>query len=252
MKFNTGKFTVIAIAAFALVLLGGTGFAIFQKKRQPELPEESLIDDFAESKWGADWKKRPRSLDSLVGEISTKMDFPDRLYAIAAEANISLPGKIIIHHEPGGLRATGGSSRWYPPEGFKLIYADGQPTGSLRGDPRALACLAYLVGQSNLGELHHIGMFHWDPTTPDFGHDGGYGIDLTRDSEMNALIEAAKKVSMPIGWISKNHDGDGWPIFQLRNGVKTLVGHSSIDHSSHFHVVLPRPQWAQTFAVRDY
>jgi len=146
-------------------------------------------------------------------------------------------------------RDRGSGGRWYPPAGFKLRYA-GTLQGSVRGDARALVILARLCEIADLGELSHLGMYVWQGGVGDVTHDYGYAIDITdspkytKKEVMDRLIEAARSINAPIAWISSQQDGNIWPMYQLRNGSITRFSFSRQNHHSHYHLVLPRPNFA--------
>lgn len=140
-----------------------------------------------------------------------------------------------------------------PGAGQYQFYYGGNPAKSISGDPRALYCLDHLMRISGLKELHHAGMLPkvqaGAGTKGDFGHLSGCGIDLTRPAETNALIEAARVAHMPLMWISRTRvPGKGWPVFVLAESKKVgPLFHTSVNHDSHEHLVLPRPNWTSKY-----
>lgn len=142
-----------------------------------------------------------------------------------------------------------GRLRPRPGAGMYTLHYQGGKSGSLTGDPRFLYCLDHLMRIANMDRLDHDGVQPGPNSVGDFGHGSGCAIDLRNDLQFNRLLEAAKVAKMPVAWISKSHvPGKGWPIFVLQNGIKTgPFTHTKINHNSHFHVILPRPNWAQNY-----
>lgn len=216
-----------------------------------------------EQQWEVPYLRVPESLRSLTG--SKKWTSPSPLGAFGPSL------KPLTTSDPWGIirqlaapttdKRRGQNGNWLPPAALTLTYTPGnrpdQHSFSLNGDVRALYCLSVLCREAELNELHHLGLAVWNLATADYGHDLGYAIDLTNDDEMNALVNAATSLKMPIGWISRSKITDAkgksyWPKFQLRNGVKTRVGSSTINHNSHFHLMLPRPDAALIYVQRNY
>lgn len=137
---------------------------------------------------------------------------------------------------------------------YVIAYNGAAGGRTIKGDPRALYCLDALMKRSRMPRLDHAGILPKDNSnanmSSDYGHKRGHAIDLTNDLQMNKLIEAAKALGMPIAWISKNsainplNNRLEWPKFALIGGVKKAMGFSSINHNSHYHVILPRPNRA--------
>lgn len=151
------------------------------------------------------------------------------------------------------------SGHWtHPNDGFRMAYC-GTDQLSTRGDPRALWSLAVLLRTAGLTGLNHLGMYPGRTTTST--HAAGYAIDviggyagelvLNRWDTMNALVSAAQQLNCPLAWISTDVDrlSRTWPLFQLRKGIKTRVSSSRQDHSSHFHLYLPRPDIAMNYVI---
>jgi len=186
-------------------------------------------------------KKWPSSIETLSNEI------PATLAATSPMGKITIPAK----RQTGRQMAEG---RWYRPDGFLLIGSTGTPQGSIEGDPRALYCLDLLLQTAGLDGLYTLGMHVNQSLAGDQTHDNGYAIDiaggrkngaaLSADETMNLLIMAAEQHHMPIAWISRYKKDGSWPMFQLRQGEKVYFSYSKADHTSHYHVVLPRPNWA--------
>ena len=158
-------------------------------------------------------------------------------------------------HFPTSGHDCGKFGTWYAPEGFKF-------TGGVRaiiGDPRALWTLAALLRETNISSLQAGNMYQPGYVSPDTTHDFGNGLDLfgayvggkeiSKDEAMQRLIEAAISLHCPLAWISpyQTETAAGrtvWPLFQLRDGEKIRVSHSSQNHCSHYHIMFPRPNAA--------
>jgi len=248
---NKTTLTLGAAAVAAVLILLLTRKALGGSPLSPKKvinPKPQNTPTTGEGKWQVDYGTYPRSLDSLLGSKDFLIWPPTLIAGLSAP----MPYGHILQCNLGLTRAQrGAGGQWTPPDNFQLVYRprlDGSAdkiSKKLTGDPRALYCLSLLCAQSGLDRLHHVGMTVWNPGNGFWGHDDGCAIDLTEHNEMNALVEAAKQLNMPIGWISRTSpDGKYWPIFQLRHGVKEAVGNSTVNHNSHYHLVLPRPDWS--------
>lgn len=135
---------------------------------------------------------------------------------------------------------------------YSIFYGHEQtPKNKINGDPRALYCLDALIKAGGLRSIRHAGMTVFkDDMKNDYGHRRGHAIDIYNEVEMNKLLEGAKALGMPVAWISKHkalnplNKRIEWPKFMLRNGIKTAMGFSSVNHDSHYHLILPRPNRA--------
>lgn len=137
---------------------------------------------------------------------------------------------------------------------YVLAYNGNAHGRTIKGDPRALYCLDALIKRSGLTRIDHLGMVLRSDSAADmkkdYGHRRGHAIDLTNDVQMNKLLEAAKALSMPLGWISRFSSINPltgnmeWPKFALVGGMKVQKGYSSINHNSHYHLIFPRPNRA--------
>lgn len=171
---------------------------------------------------------------------SAKNYRPPKLPTIASDIN--------INHQSWSTHKSRATSAILIPHGYQLRYGSSS-SNYLTGDPRALYCLALLIHTAGIPILEHSGMQvpsdRPNAAANDYGHYGGHAIDINTDDDMNAIVRAARTLKMPIGWISRYKVDAGWPKFFLDyGGTKHSAGHSSINHDSHYHVILPRPNAA--------
>lgn len=206
-----------------------------------------------EAIWQVPWDKIKTSWNAWQGDkpyaISTAITFPLTLLQQPEPA-----GRITFNSAGNTRRQRGSGGRWVPPPTVQISYGNAGPVSALIGDPRALYCLDKLCTAGQVTQINHLGMSSWNPKNGFWGHDDGCAIDLVGDDTMNRIVHAAINLKMPIAWVSstpkKKANGNlYWPIFALKNGEKIEVGSSNSNHNSHYHLVLPRPQWALSFCI---
>lgn len=147
-------------------------------------------------------------------------------------------------------QSCGANGRWFNnPHNIRFYYR-GNKVGSIRGDVRALFCLQMLCEKAEITDLAHLGMYAFNGGN-DKSHDYGYAIDIpvkqpkqSGHEIMERFILAARQTDMPMAWVSTYADGNVWPMFQMRGGTKTRFSYSRQNHNDHYHLVLPRPNFA--------
>lgn len=200
-----------------------------------------MIDKAQQTLWGVKWSAHASGLNGFVKWPSIPI----------SGIRVGGPMGELKHKGPRDSgRACGANGRWYSNPRNITFYYLGQKQGSIRGDVRALYCLLLLCEKAELRSFAHLGMYALNGGA-DSSHDYGYAIDIpVKQPEINGhdimerFILAARQVNMPMAWTSTYKDGDQWPMFQMRNGVKTRFSYSRQNHSDHYHLVLPRPNFA--------
>lgn len=215
---------------------------IRETKPQGEIPEVQAPkpDEHVRNKWNLDYVNhpttglygaRPVNLTEIQGSLSDWRG--GRVANWTVDVSLDKISK--------GHYGTSGKVRI--PAGTVYLYG-GKPVSVIDGDPRALAVLGFLTEGL---KLRFMGILN--PGSK-LNHNPKYGcaIDIPDDDIMNEILSRAMQHDIPIAWISKNRADNGrWPIFQVVGGKKVLRGYSSQNHDSHFHVDLPRPNWAQLY-----